>query len=189
MLQVSVIGRLGADAEVVAHQGNKFVSFNVAHTDRWAGQDGERHEETTWVSCALNGDGGKVLQYLRRGAEVFVQGRATLRTYSSPKLRKIVAGLNVSVDRLELIGGKADDIPGELIADTGALVKTNKSFWVSQDDLKAAGVKCDGTGILLDKQGRHYSVNQQGFLLRVEAAEATTNETAPADGNTGYQGF
>ena len=113
----------------------------------------------------------------------------TLRTYSSPKLRKIVAGLNVSVDRLELIGGKADDIPGELITDTGALVKTNKSFWVAKEDLKNAGVKCDGTGILFDKQGRHYSVNMQGFLLRVEAAESTTTETAPADGNTDYQGF
>ena len=177
MLQVSVIGHLGADAQVVNQQGAQFVSFNVAHTDRWQGQDGASREETTWISCALNGDGGKVLQYLRRGTQVFIQGRASLRCYSSPKLKRMVAGLNVHVDRIELIGGRTDAVPGELIAETGAILKTNKAYWIDAEALKRAGVKSDGTGIIFDKQGTHYSVNRQGFVVPIEAKR----EESPAE--------
>ena len=49
MLKMEMIGHLGADAEVKEFNGNKFVSFNVAHTEKRNG--GER---TTWVSCTRN---------------------------------------------------------------------------------------------------------------------------------------
>ena len=64
MLQVQVIGNLGADAEVKEFNGSKGVCFNVAHTERWTDEQGTKHENTTWVSCILNGDGGKLLPYL-----------------------------------------------------------------------------------------------------------------------------
>ena len=35
MLKVEMIGNLGADAEIKDHQGRKFVSFRVAHTEKW----------------------------------------------------------------------------------------------------------------------------------------------------------
>lgn len=100
MLQFTILGNLGADAEKKEYNGRPFVSFRVAHSEKR--QDGT--EATTWVSCVLNGDGGNVLQYLRRGQKVFVQGRGRVKTYSSPKTHQIEAGLDLSVDRVELCG-------------------------------------------------------------------------------------
>lgn len=100
MLQFTILGNLGADAEKKEYNGRPFVSFRVAHSEKR--QDGA--EATTWVSCVLNGDGGNVLQYLRRGQKVFVQGRGRVKTYSSPKTHQIEAGLDLSVDRVELCG-------------------------------------------------------------------------------------
>ena len=48
--------------------------------------DGTKRESTTWVSCILNGDGGKLLPYLKRGAQVFVEGVGSARCFSSPML-------------------------------------------------------------------------------------------------------
>ena len=70
MLQLEIIGNLGADAQVMTSNGKPFVSFNVAHTERWQGEDGVKHEQTQWVSGALNGDGGNLLQYLKKGTTV-----------------------------------------------------------------------------------------------------------------------
>ena len=100
MLQFTILGNLGADAEKKEYNGRPFVSFRVAHSEKR--QDGT--ETTTWVSCVMNGDGGNVLQFLKRGQKVFVQGRGRVKTYSSPKTHQIEAGLDVSVDRVELCG-------------------------------------------------------------------------------------
>lgn len=78
MLQISIIGRIGANAEVKESDGRKFVSFNVAHSDVFTDANGVRHESTTWVSCALNGDGGNLLPYLVAGALVYVIGDASI---------------------------------------------------------------------------------------------------------------
>ena len=100
MLQFSILGNLGADAEKKEYNGRPFVSFRVAHSEKRQGGT----EATTWISCVMNGDGGNVLQYLKRGQKVFVQGRGRVKTYSSPKSHQIEAGLDLSVDRIELCG-------------------------------------------------------------------------------------
>ena len=100
MLQFTILGNLGADAERKEYNGRPFISFRVAHSEKRL--DGT--EATTWVSCVMNGDGGNVLQYLKRGQKVFVQGRGRVKTYSSPKTHQIEAGLDLSVDRVELCG-------------------------------------------------------------------------------------
>lgn len=109
MLDLQVIGNLGADATIKDFNGRKAVVFNVAHTDKWKDEQGTAHETTTWVSCIWNGDGGKVLPYLKKGQMVFVSGTPSLRIYDSPKEHCKVAGLNLRVNRIELVGGKKED--------------------------------------------------------------------------------
>ena len=106
MIKLEVIGNLGADAEVKVYNGNKFVSFRVAHTDKWVDrQTGVISTQTTWVSCSLNGDGGGLTPYLKKGTKVFVRGTPNLVTYSSPTTRKIETGVNLFVRDIELCGG------------------------------------------------------------------------------------
>ena len=106
MIKMEIIGNLGADAEVKVYNGNKFVSLRVAHTDKWVDQQtGVISTQTTWVSCSLNGDGGGLTPYLKKGTKVFLRGTPNFVTYSSPKTHKIETGVNLFVREIELCGG------------------------------------------------------------------------------------
>ena len=106
MIKMEIIGNLGADAEVKVYNGSKFVSFRVAHTDKWVDQQtGVISTQTTWVSCSLNGDGGGLTPYLKKGTKVFLRGTPNFVVYSSPKTHKMETGVNLFVREVELCGG------------------------------------------------------------------------------------
>ena len=53
MLQIEVIGNIGADAEIKEFGGKKYVSFNVAHSERRKDANGTT-VETTWKIRGFN---------------------------------------------------------------------------------------------------------------------------------------
>ena len=81
MLQLEIIGNLGNDAEIKEFNGKKYVSMNVAHSEKKRDANGSVLETTTWVSVLWYGDGGNLTQYLKRGCKVFVRGRLSLKIY------------------------------------------------------------------------------------------------------------
>lgn len=110
MIKLEVIGNLGADAQLQVNNGNKFVSFRVANTESWTDKKtGEIIKTTQWVSCSLNGDGGGILPYLRKGTKVFVRGNAQTVIYSSPKTHQMEVGINIFVREIELCGGNREE--------------------------------------------------------------------------------
>ena len=110
MIKMEIIGNLGADAQLQVNNGNKFVSFRIANTDTWTDKKtGEIFKATQWISCSLNGDGGNLLPYLRKGTKIFVRGNAQIVTYSSPKTHQIEAGVNLFVREIELCGSSKDE--------------------------------------------------------------------------------
>lgn len=107
MLKAEIIGNLGADA--VKNQGNDgtYVSFRVAHSTTFTNKStGEVTKNTTWVSCTLNGDGGNLLPYLKSGERVYCRGNLTSRVFVGHDGQKH-AGLNLSVQEIELVGSRA----------------------------------------------------------------------------------
>lgn len=109
MIKVEIIGNLGADAQLQQLNGNKFVSFRVANTDKWTDKTtGEISVSTQWISCSLNGDGGGITPYLKKGTKVFVRGNAQFVVYSSAKSRKMEVGVNLFVREIELCGSVAE---------------------------------------------------------------------------------
>ena len=110
MIKVEIIGNLGADAMLQVVNGNKFVSFRVANTDAWTDkQTGEIKKSTQWISCSLNGDGGALLPYLKKGTKVFVRGNAQFVIFSSAKTRQMEVGVNLFVREIELCGGQKEN--------------------------------------------------------------------------------
>lgn len=110
MIKVEIIGNLGADAMLQVVNGNKFVSFRVANTDAWTDkQTGEIKKSTQWISCSLNGDGGALLPYLKKGSKVFVRGNAQFVVFSSAKSRQMEVGVNLYVREIELCGGSKEN--------------------------------------------------------------------------------
>lgn len=131
MLQTIAIGHLGGDAEVKQANGREFTAFRIAHSDRWTDEAGNVHENTQWVDVVINGKPG-VLEYLKKGQQVYVSGSATLRVYSSAKDRCMKAGLTINARQIELLGGRGDEVPSVLYdANTGAQVDVKKYFQVA----------------------------------------------------------
>ncbi len=175
MLQLIIVGNLGADAVVKEANGKKFVSFNVAHTERWTDDQGVIHDTTQWVGCALSGDGGNLLQYLRKGTMIYAIGRVKTRVYSSETARGFVAGLDLSVQHIELIGGRPDDVPSRLFDQEGRQVDVSKHYWTSMANYYNTQV--------YDRNGKPFSIDAQGWVSQVktEEAQAANVQTAKED--------
>lgn len=102
MLVVEIIGNLGADAVIKEFNGQKFISFSVAHTESYTDGQGQKHERTTWVSCLKYGESA-VINYLKKGTRVFLRGELSVKTYEAGGT--VQAGINCKVRELQLLGG------------------------------------------------------------------------------------
>lgn len=109
MIKLEVIGNLGADAQLQEKNGNRFVSFRVANTDKWIDKaTGQIIESTQWISCTLNGDGGALTPFLKKGSKVFLRGNAQFVIFSSAKTHQMEVGVNLFVREIELCGGQKE---------------------------------------------------------------------------------
>jgi len=82
--KVIIVGNLGADPEMKYTQNNTPVTnFRVATTDRWRDKgSGEMQERTEWHRIVAWGRLGEICsQYLRRGKQVYVEGRLQTRSW------------------------------------------------------------------------------------------------------------
>lgn len=77
MLDVSIYGRLGADAEVVEWKNGKFIQFRVAVDDYVNGQ-----RTTTWVRVTTDFN-EKRLEWLKKGKMVQVKGTLSINLYTA----------------------------------------------------------------------------------------------------------
>lgn len=176
MLLFEVIGNLGADARVEESNGRKFVSFSVADSQRWTDENGTVHDTVQWVSCAMDGDGGKLLPHLKKGRLVYVVGRGSTRCYSSPKTRKFESGANISVLRVELLGGATDEVPRALFDADGAEHRTFKAFYVTQETVKELGIKKNETANLQTPDGKLFVVDSLGWVRPLTELSSSSSQ-------------
>lgn len=166
MLKLTIIGNLGADAEVKNQDGRSYVSFRVAHSERRQQSDGSVKETTLWVSCTINGNGGRLLSYLKKGTKVFVSGDADCRLYNSAKDHSLKAGLNCYVRDIELISTNVDSVPRELYDKNGVAHQVQKTYGVT--DFK--------NGTLYDRNASPFTVTKGWVVPQPTAEEAETPE-------------
>lgn len=173
MRKAIVVGNLGADAVVKKSNGREFVSFRVADSRLWTDNNGGKHEETTWCSCILNGNGGALLKYLTKGAKVIVIGRESNNLYSSPKEKKLIAGIEISVDSIELLGGRSDSFPRRLASSDGVLLDVFTAHYIDLEKAKQLKEK-----ILYTEHGDAYEVVNECWLqpLVQQPADAEATE-------------
>ena len=81
--KVMVIGHLGRDPEMrYTPSGRPVTTFSVATSRSWHSADGERHEETEWFNVVAWGSLAEICnQYLRKGQQVYVEGRLQTRRW------------------------------------------------------------------------------------------------------------
>lgn len=155
MLIATLIGNLGANAEIKSADGREFVSFRVAHNDSYKGADGTRVESSMWIDCTMSCSNGRpaVLPYLTKGTAVCVVGQVSTRVYSSEKDRCMKAGLKIHVQRVELIGAAGDNCPRRLYTKDGAMVDVLKYFHAETQETT-----------LYDQRGNAYTIAEGGWV-------------------------
>ena len=173
MLQTTVIGYLGADAEVKNQNGKEFTTMRVAHTSKWTDGNGTVHEETIWVDCIMNGSSA-VNEYLKKGQLVYIVGNTSLRVYSSAKDRCMKAGLTVNVKTIELLGAKGDEVPSLLYKEeTGEEVQLHKFYHCGA----LAREESDPESVyLVSKQGKRFRVDRKGWVYSENSDPANSQQ-------------
>lgn len=81
--KLMIIGHLGRDPEMrFTPSGRPVTTFSVATTRSWHSADGERHEETEWFNVVAWGSLAEICnQHLRKGQQVYVEGRLQTRRW------------------------------------------------------------------------------------------------------------
>ena len=111
--KVLLIGRLGADPEIKQMINGKSVArLSLATSQSWKDKNtGEKKEKTEWHRVVVFNEGlvNVVQQYLKKGAQVYIEGQLSTRKWKDEKSGQdkystevIIQGYNSS---LTMLGG------------------------------------------------------------------------------------
>ena len=111
--KVLLIGRLGADPEIKQMVNGKSVArLSLATSQSWKDKNtGEKKEKTEWHRVVVFNEGlvNVVQQYLKKGAQIYVEGQITTRKWKDEQSGQdkysteiVIQGYNSS---LTMLGG------------------------------------------------------------------------------------
>jgi single-strand DNA-binding protein len=101
MEKIMITGHIGQDAQVRQAGKDECANFSVAVTRRFK-QGDETKEATTWYNCALWRPNA-VVNFLKKGQPVLVEGRPRCRVYQN-RDGVHVAQMEIDVTHVELLG-------------------------------------------------------------------------------------
>ena len=138
--KVILVGHLGQDPDVRAMpSGSSVANLSLATNEQWRDKNtGEQQERTEWHRLALFGRLAEIAgQYLRKGAQVYVEGRLRTRKWQDRDGHDRYS-TEIVVNEMQMLGGRSgasqagpdmpfdDDIPFAwvLLAPIGTLLAT-----------------------------------------------------------------
>ena len=89
--KVMLIGNLGRDPEIrYTNSGSSVANYSIATTDRWTDRQGQKQERTEWHDIVAFDRLADLSQnYLRKGSNVFIEGRLQTRSWENPDGQKM----------------------------------------------------------------------------------------------------
>jgi len=141
--KVLLIGRLGADPEIKQMVNGKSVArLSLATSQSWKDKNtGEKKEKTEWHRIVVFNEGlvNVVQQYLKKGAQVYIEGQLSTRKWKDEKSGQdkysteiIIQGYNSSLTMLGGGGGRGiqNDNSSETISKN-----SDEASQIEQNDL------------------------------------------------------
>ena len=106
-----LLGNLGKDVELTYTPGGKAVArFSIATSQSWTGKEGDRHEQTDWHKIVA---WGKLAEncdhYLKKGRQVYVEGRLETRTFEDREKQKRTI-TEIVAQQVVFLGPRASDV-------------------------------------------------------------------------------
>ncbi|HXR18586.1 MAG TPA: single-stranded DNA-binding protein [Steroidobacteraceae bacterium] len=112
--KVILIGHLGADPETRAMpSGMTVANLRLATTESWKDkQSGEQQERTEWHNVALFGRLGEIAaEYLRKGSQVYIEGRLRTRKWQDKEGRDRYT-TEIVGSEMQMLGGRGGGAAG-----------------------------------------------------------------------------
>ncbi len=105
--KVIIVGHLGADPEVRYTQGGQAVaSFNVATSETFNDKNGERQEKTEWHRIVAWAKLAELCgEYLRKGRQVYLEGRLQTRQWDDKEGNKRYT-TEIVAQNVQFLGGR-----------------------------------------------------------------------------------
>jgi len=119
--KVLLIGRLGNDPEIKQMQNGKSVArLSVATSESWKDKNsGEKKEKTEWHRVVIFNEGlvNVVQQYLKKGAQIYVEGQLSTNKYTDNNGQEkystqiVLQGYNST---LKMLGGSSKGVESSM---------------------------------------------------------------------------
>ena len=140
--KVLLIGRLGADPEIKQMVNGKSVArLSLATSQSWKDKNtGEKKEKTEWHRVVVFNEGlvNVVQQYLKKGAQVYIEGQISTRKWKDEQSGQdkysteiVIQGYNSS---LTMLGGGSGGISNDATAQQISK-NTDENSQSTQNDL------------------------------------------------------
>ena len=107
--KVILVGNLGADPEVRSlESGVKVANFRIATSERYKDKNGNQVENTEWHSIVVwRGLADITERYLKKGSQVYVEGKLKTRSWDDQNGNKRYA-TEVVADNMTMLGGRTE---------------------------------------------------------------------------------
>jgi single-strand DNA-binding protein len=88
--KVILIGKLGRDPELrYTASGKAVAKFSIATSEQWTDKEGGKEERTEWHRIIAWGRLGEICgEYLRKGRQVYIEGRLQTRQWDDKEGNK-----------------------------------------------------------------------------------------------------
>ena len=119
--KVILIGHLGADPEMrYLQDGTPVASLRVATTETWKDRNtGEKRELTEWNRLSLFRGLAEIAgRYLKKGSQVYVEGRLRTRKWTDPSGADRYS-TEIVADELKMLGKRPEGMGAGMGADDG----------------------------------------------------------------------
>ena len=122
--KVILVGNLGADPEVrYSSAGTAVVNFRLATSENWTNKEGGKETRTDWHRVVAFGKLGEICaEYLRKGKQVYVEGKLRTRSWDDKEgnkkwITEVVASSMVMLgqvaEQAKAMGGEPGEVPPE----------------------------------------------------------------------------
>jgi len=107
--KVILVGNLGRDPEVrYLPSGNPVANFSIATSENYTDRNGTKQERTDWHNIVVYGKQAELCgQYLKKGRQVFVEGRISYRNYEAKDGSGKRYVTDIVAQRVQFLGGRA----------------------------------------------------------------------------------
>ena len=132
--KVFLIGRLGNDPDIKSTQNGKSVAIlSLATSESWKDKNtGEKKEKTEWHRVVIFNEGlvNVVQKYLKKGAQVYVEGQISTTIYTDNNGQEkfstqiVLQGYNST---LTMLGGSNKAIDSGIDQDTSSNLPSDES--------------------------------------------------------------